>query len=63
MLYDVEQYLIPYSAALQSLKDFGFLIFESFRTYLDIWEDSLDEWTARRKVSISTGQHKPEKQR
>jgi hypothetical protein len=32
-----------------------------FLRYLDIWYDSLDEWSARRKASTYTGQHNTER--
>jgi hypothetical protein len=31
---------------------------EGFVSYLDIWYDSLDEWSARRRASTHTGQHR-----
>jgi hypothetical protein len=32
-----------------------------FLNYLDIWQDSSDEWSARRKASTYTGQHNTER--
>jgi hypothetical protein len=32
-----------------------------FVSYLDKWQDSLDEWSARRKASTYTGQHNTER--
>jgi hypothetical protein len=32
-----------------------------FLSYLDIWYDSLNEWSARRKASTYTGQHNTER--
>jgi hypothetical protein len=32
-----------------------------FFNYLHIWQDSLDEWSARRKASTYTGQHNTER--
>jgi hypothetical protein len=49
-----------FSVALQSLKDLGRLHTGGLLNYLDIWWDSLDEWSARRKASTYTWQHNTE---
>jgi hypothetical protein len=41
--------------ALQSLKDLDRLTHRRLLELLDIWYDSLDEWSARRKASTYTG--------
>jgi hypothetical protein len=41
--------------------DLRLLLFFGFLIYFDIWQDSLDEWSARRKASTYTGQHNTER--
>jgi hypothetical protein len=40
---------------------FRILTSEIYESYLDIWQDSLDGGSARRKASTYTGQHNTEK--
>jgi hypothetical protein len=42
--------------------DLRLLLFFGSPIYFDIWQDSLDEWSARRKASTYTGQHNTERQ-
>jgi hypothetical protein len=47
--------------ALQSFRTLAASHIGGFLNYLDIRQDSLDKWSARRKASIYTGQHNTER--
>jgi hypothetical protein len=57
ILYD---FFFP--VALQSFWTLAASHIGGFLSYLDMWWDSLDEWSARRKASTYTGQHNTERQ-